>query len=57
MRVVIVGGGITGASAAWRLQQRYPAAAVTLLEASGRLGGKLRTERIIAPEGVRISYL
>jgi oxygen-dependent protoporphyrinogen oxidase len=40
--VVIVGGGITGLTAAWRLQ----AAGITytLLEASPRLGGKLRTE-------------
>jgi protoporphyrinogen/coproporphyrinogen III oxidase len=48
-RVVIVGGGIAGLAAAWRLQQlRNDAGAdyqVTLLEASDRLGGKLQTEQ------------
>ena len=49
--VCIVGGGIAGLSAAWRLQQIRPDVQVTLLEASERVGGKLRTERICAPEG------
>ena len=40
--VVIVGGGITGLSAAYRLQQR--GIDVTLLESSSRLGGKLGSE-------------
>lgn len=40
-RVVVVGGGITGLSAAWMLDRA--GAEVTLLEASGRAGGKLRT--------------
>ncbi len=48
-RVVIIGGGITGLAAAYRLQeearaQRHPLA-ITLLEQAGRLGGKIRTER------------
>ena len=47
--VVIVGGGITGLSAAYRLQteaeaQGHPIS-ITLLEQSGRLGGKIWTER------------
>ena len=41
-RVVIVGGGITGISAAWELQQR--GIAYTLLEADSRWGGKVATE-------------
>ena len=41
--VVIVGGGITGLAAAYRLQAQP--IAVTLLEQSGRLGGKIQTER------------
>ncbi len=46
-RVVIIGGGITGLSAAWYLQQspdmrvRY-----TLLEQSDRWGGKIRSEQV-----------
>jgi len=49
-RVVIVGGGITGLSAAHRLLQKGADAAgaplsVTLLEARPRLGGNIQTER------------
>jgi oxygen-dependent protoporphyrinogen oxidase len=38
---VVVGGGIAGLAAAWRLRERD----VVLLEASDRLGGRLRSER------------
>jgi oxygen-dependent protoporphyrinogen oxidase len=38
--VVIVGGGIAGLSAAWRLRHRD----VLLLEASDRLGGRMRSD-------------
>ena len=38
--VVVVGGGIAGLSAAWRLRHRD----VLLLEAADRLGGRLRSE-------------
>ena len=46
-RVVIIGGGITGLSAAYRLQrsQALPGAAITLIESSPRLGGKIQTYR------------
>ena len=43
-RVVIVGGGISGLAAAYRLQ-RIAGLEVTLLEAEQRLGGKILTER------------
>ena len=47
-RVVVVGGGISGLAAAWELpvgRRREPARpAVTLLEASPRLGGPLQSE-------------
>jgi len=42
--VAIVGGGVSGLVAAYRLRQRLgPDARITVLEQSGRLGGKLRT--------------
>ena len=45
-RIVIVGGGITGLAAAYRLQQLTPGARVTLLESDARLGGKIVTEHV-----------
>lgn len=42
-RVVIVGGGITGLTAAYYLQKENPQIDVTLLDQSGELGGKLDT--------------
>jgi oxygen-dependent protoporphyrinogen oxidase len=48
--VVIVGGGIAGLSAAWYLQREAARQSIpvryTLLEASERWGGKIRSERI-----------
>src|SRR5687768_12463050 len=38
--VVVVGGGIAGLAAAWRLRERD----VVVLEASDRVGGRLRSE-------------
>ncbi len=43
MRIAILGGGISGLSAAWYARKKYPAAAITLLEKTDRLGGKLQT--------------
>ena len=49
-RICIIGGGIAGLTAAYRLTQQAAEAgqdlAVTLLEAGQRLGGKLRTSHI-----------
>src|SRR4051812_36467893 len=42
---VIVGGGITGLAAAHQMLRAAPDARVTLLEATDRLGGKIKTER------------
>ena len=41
--VVVVGGGITGLATAWFLRD---SARVTVLEADGRLGGKIRTSSL-----------
>ncbi|AXI08738.1 protoporphyrinogen oxidase [Oceanobacillus zhaokaii] len=48
-RIVIIGGGITGLSAAYKLQkeieQRGLAIELKLIEASERLGGKIKTQK------------
>ncbi len=44
--VVVIGGGIAGLAAAHRVRERDPAARVTLLEASDRLGGAVWTDRV-----------
>ncbi|HEX2857807.1 MAG TPA: protoporphyrinogen oxidase [Propionibacteriaceae bacterium] len=51
LRVAIVGGGVTGLVAAWRIVGERPDAHVTLLEASGRLGGQVRA---IDVDGVQV---
>jgi oxygen-dependent protoporphyrinogen oxidase len=43
--VVVIGGGITGLAAAYRLAHDAPHARVTLIEADERLGGKIATEQ------------
>src|SRR5687767_1625769 len=47
-RLVIVGGGIAGLSAAWYSRQQGVDVQITLLEASERRGGKVYTEQIDA---------
>jgi oxygen-dependent protoporphyrinogen oxidase len=53
--VVIIGGGITGLSAAFYLQRAAEAAGLpiryTLIERDRRLGGKIRTDTVGGPEG------
>jgi oxygen-dependent protoporphyrinogen oxidase len=51
--VVIVGGGITGLVAAYRLRQVAPEVDITLIEATGHLGGKIGTER---PDGFVLEW-
>ncbi len=43
-RVIIIGGGITGLSAAWTLRQTPNPPEILLLEQSDRLGGSIQTE-------------
>ncbi|MBN2045745.1 MAG: protoporphyrinogen oxidase [Anaerolineales bacterium] len=51
-QVVIIGGGITGLSAAWYLQTRSTTnIRVTLIEASEKLGGKMITHKLITDRG------
>ncbi len=59
MHTIIIGGGITGLSAAYYLKKYAPDVEVTLLESSHRLGGKILTERIggFLVEGSADSFL
>jgi oxygen-dependent protoporphyrinogen oxidase len=43
--VVVVGGGLAGLAAAQRVRERAPSCQVTLVEATERVGGSIRTER------------
>jgi oxygen-dependent protoporphyrinogen oxidase len=45
-RIAIVGGGITGLAAAYRLRRLLPRWRITLLEQDNRLGGKIWTEPV-----------
>ncbi len=45
-KVAIVGGGIAGLTVAFKLRALNPAIQVDLFEASNRLGGAIRTERV-----------
>jgi protoporphyrinogen/coproporphyrinogen III oxidase len=45
-RIAIIGGGITGLSAALKLQELLPQATLRLFEAKSRVGGVLGTERV-----------
>jgi protoporphyrinogen/coproporphyrinogen III oxidase len=43
--IAVLGGGLTGLSAAFHLTRKFPAARITLLEKSSRLGGWVQSER------------
>jgi protoporphyrinogen/coproporphyrinogen III oxidase len=45
-RIVVIGAGIAGLAAAYRLRQLRPDAEVVVLEAADRVGGKLRRVRV-----------
>ena len=44
--VVVLGGGITGLSAAFYLARKHPTVQITLVEKSTQFGGWVRSERI-----------
>src|SRR5262245_32749227 len=50
-RVVIVGGGLSGLSLAYRIRERLPAVQLTILEKSARPGGNILT---IDRDGFRV---
>ncbi len=49
--VAIIGGGIAGLTAAYRLVSQAPSLRIALYEASDRLGGKIMTEHVDQPDG------
>jgi oxygen-dependent protoporphyrinogen oxidase len=57
--IIIIGGGIAGLAAAYRLEQLGHTVAVTLVEREPRLGGKILTERChgFVIEGAPDSFL
>lgn len=46
MRIIIIGGGISGLSLAYFLLEKRPSLDISVLEAEKRPGGKIQTERI-----------
>src|SRR3712207_4277388 len=57
--IIIIGGGITGLAAAYRLEQVADDVTITLIEREPRLGGKILTERVggFVIEGAPDSFL
>jgi len=51
-RYVVVGGGITGLTAAYRLSKDAPDASITVIEADDRLGGKIRSSPFAGIDGI-----
>ncbi len=46
MRILVLGGGVSGLSAAWYLRKKDPRAEIILLEKGSRLGGVIQTDEI-----------
>lgn len=44
--IAILGGGLTGLSAAFHLSRRFPTACITLINNDTRFGGWVRSERV-----------
>jgi len=51
-RVIVVGGGITGLTAAYRVAKLLPSATITVLEADDRVGGKILSSPFAGVNGV-----
>ena len=51
MKILIIGGGIAGLSAAYYAQKNAPAAQITMLEAGNYWGGKITTDRVPFDDG------
>ena len=51
-RIVVVGAGITGLTAAYRLSAALPDARITVIERDDRVGGKIRSSRFAGIDGI-----
>ncbi|MEW6400727.1 MAG: protoporphyrinogen oxidase [Chloroflexota bacterium] len=51
MKLIIIGGGIAGLSAAYYASKQIPEAKITLIESSDRWGGKITTDRVMCSTG------
>lgn len=54
--VAVIGGGLTGLTAAWRLVQDPKCQKITLYEKSPQLGGWLQSERVEVGEGKYVVF-
>ncbi|KAF9467947.1 hypothetical protein BDZ94DRAFT_918990 [Collybia nuda] len=45
--IAVLGGGLTGLSSAFHLSRRFPDASITLLERQSKLGGWVRSDKVI----------
>jgi protoporphyrinogen/coproporphyrinogen III oxidase len=50
-RIIVVGGGIAGLSAAYYAQKNIPDAHITLIESASHWGGKITTDRVPFEDG------
>jgi oxygen-dependent protoporphyrinogen oxidase len=51
MKLIIIGGGIAGLSAAYYAQKNIPDAHITLIESASQWGGKIATDRVPFNDG------
>lgn len=47
--IAVLGGGLTGLSAAFHLSRRLPASRITLIERNKELGGWVKSKRVTLP--------
>jgi oxygen-dependent protoporphyrinogen oxidase len=50
-RIIVIGGGIAGLSAAYYAQKNIPDAHITLIESASQWGGKITTDRVSFDDG------
>ncbi|MBI3167103.1 MAG: protoporphyrinogen oxidase [Chloroflexi bacterium] len=51
MKLIIIGGGIAGLSAAYYATKKIPHVQITLIESSNQWGGKISTDRVTIDDG------
>lgn len=52
MRIAIIGAGVAGLKAAWRLEQEKLGATITIIEAGDRVGGRAYSKQVILSNGI-----